>query len=348
MIEKFGKSFRDIADLKKSFFDDNEKWLNRAFKYAAIYTAQPRRERCKICETPLPPTSSFVKHGVPYVVCESCTQLNGMHEDSDAFCEAVYTSDSGKEYAENYSSADAEAYVRRRDSIYRPKADFLLDVLRHEGEDPTALRYVDMGAGAGYFVSALKDGGVANVIGYEVGQAQVALGNWMMRETPLEAIGLHDTIRKCREASAEVMTFVGVFEHLQNPREILAAIRENPNVRYIFICVPLFGPCIYNEMVFPEVMPRQLAIGHTHLFTDASIRYLEKEFGLDRVGVWWFGTDMMDYYRSVIVSLMADPEKASIAPSWREMFEDILDDMQLAIDKKRKSSQVHMVLRTRR
>ncbi|KAA5597159.1 methyltransferase domain-containing protein [Blastochloris sulfoviridis] len=347
-FEKFGKSFRDIADLKTSFFEDNGKWLERALKYAAIYTAQPRRTHCKICNAPLPGTPSFVKHTIPYVICTRCSHLNGMHEDSDAFCEAVYTSDEGKDYAEAYSSADAAAYVRRRERIYEPKARFLLDVLRHENKDPAALRYADMGAGAGYFVAALQELGLTQVAGYEVGQAQVALGNWMMPSAPLSLIGLKDTLGLCREIPADVMTFIGVFEHLQNPREILGAVRSNPAVRYVYICVPMFAPTIYNEMVFPQVMPRQLAVGHTHLFTDASIRNMEAEFGLERVGAWWFGTDMMDYHRSVLVSLAQTPGQAGMIEPWREQFEDILDDLQLVIDKKRKSSQIHAVFKVRR
>jgi hypothetical protein len=345
MYEKFGKSFKDIAALKTSFFQENEKHLQRSLHYAGIYTQQPLRLRCKICDTTLPSAPSFVKHAIPYVLCPVCGQLNGMHEDSDAFCKAVYTSEGGKEYAENYTEKHVDAYARRREAIYTPKAEFLLDVLRKEGENPESLSYADMGAGAGYFVSALMELGLRNVTGYEVGETQVNLGKWVTPNLPLNVIGLQDTEKLVRTQPADVVSFIGVFEHLQNPRAILAALKSNPSVKYFYFCVPMFSPTIFGEMVFPEVMPRQLTVGHTHLFTESSLAYFEKEFGFERVGAWWFGTDMMDYYRSVLITLSGKPDLAKMADVWAETFEKVLDDMQLAMDKKRQSSQVHMILR---
>jgi hypothetical protein len=348
MYEKFGKSFRDIAALKTSFFLENEKHLRRSQHFANVYTKQPARLFCKICEDRLPVNPSFVKHTIPYAFCTSCGQLNGMHEDTDAFCEAVYTSDGGKEYAENYSTHEVEAYNRRRDAIYVPKAEFLRDVLRSDGVEPERLKYADMGAGAGYFISALMATGAADVTGFEVGEAQVKLGKWIDPSLPLNVIGLHDAERLVRETSAEVISFIGVFEHLQNPRAILAAIKSNPAIRYFYFCVPMFSPTIFTEMVFPEVMPRQLTVGHTHLFTRSSLAYIENEFGFIRAGAWWFGTDMMDYYRSVSVTLAGKPEFKGMVSSWSAQFEQVLDEMQLVIDRHRDSSQVHVVLKVQR
>lgn len=347
LYEKFGKSFKDIADLKTSFFQDNENHLQRSLRYANLYIKQPKREYCKICETVLSNGISFIKHGIPYAVCVRCGQLNGLHQDTDAFCEAVYTSQNGKEYAENYAEGDAKAYIHRRDAIYRPKAEFLLDILRRAGEQPEKMSFADMGAGAGYFVSAMEDLGIRNINGYEVGKTQVDLGNWMMPSSPLKLIQLHETIHVVESLSCEVMSFVGVFEHLQDPRGVLSAMKKNPNVKYFYFCVPMFSPCIYNEMAFPGIMPRQLTVGHTHLFTKSSIEYLEQEFSLKRLGAWWFGTDMMDYYRSIQVTLANNKDMEQMAFAWTELFEVVLDDMQLAIDRHRESSQVHMVMRVR-
>ena len=348
MLERYGKSFKDILSLKTSFFEDNKKLLKKTLEYADLYTSQPGRKKCKICDTKLPSSVSFSKHNVPYVICTNCSHLNGMHEDTDEFCEEIYTNNGGQEYAENYSSTDAETYLLRRDRIYRPKAEFLTEVLEDQGEKPNSLKYADMGAGAGYFVSSMQEIGINNIQGFEVGSAQVNLGRWVNPELPIELIGLKDTLQVCEEYPADVMTFIGVFEHLQNPREILQAIKKNKNVKYIYFCVPMFGPCIFSEMVFPDVMPRQLAIGHTHLFTDDSIYHIEKEFGFERVGAWWFGTDMMDYYRSVMVSMQDDSNLEKMAEYWRDYFADVIDDAQLAIDKKRKSGQVHIALRVSR
>jgi len=347
MYEKFGKPFKDIAELKTSFFTENEKHLRRALEYNSLYTAQPERARCKICDLRLPGEYSFKKHGVPYVFCGRCGHLNGCHEDTDAFCEAVYTSREGKDYAANYTEETSEAYIKRRNAIYTPKAEFLIEVLRRQGEYPERLAFADMGGGAGYFVSAMQEFQIENVLGFEVGKAQVDLGNWMMPSAPLKLINLGDTTDLVRNLDVDVMTFIGVFEHLQNPRDILAAMKQNRRTKYFYFCVPMFAPCIFGEMVFPEVLPRQLSIGHTHLFTTSSINYFEQEFGLKCVGAWWFGTDIMDHYRSVQVSLAKSPELARMCNGWTQIFEDVLDDMQLVLDRARKCGQVHMVMKIR-
>lgn len=345
MYEKFGKSFQDILGLKQSFFEDNDRLLHRTLAYADLYNSQPRRLNCKICEEVLPQSPTFTKHRISYVVCVRCSHLNGWHEDTDEFCNEIYSSAGGAEYAKAYRSVDREAYLQRRSSIYVPKAEFLLDVLEKEGLDTKGLKYSDMGAGAGYFVSALQSLGVDDVVGYEVGEAQVKLGLWMEPELPLRQISLSDTVGLVRDSSADVVTFIGVFEHLQRPREILQAIRANASIKYFYFCVPMFSSCIYNEMAFANVMPRQLAIGHTHLFTRDSIDHFAREFDMEPVGAWWFGTDVMDYYRSVQVTLSSDPDLTGAVNGWDANFTDLIDDMQLAIDRRRASSQVHMLMR---
>jgi hypothetical protein len=345
MYERFGKSFHDIMNLKKSFFQDNNAFMKKTRRYAHLYTNQPQRNNCKICAGRLTSKPDFIKHNVPYAFCHTCGHLNGLHEDSDEFCAQVYTQDGGEEYARNYTAEDVEAFVTRRDAIYRPKAEFLLEALRREGEDVNALRFADMGAGAGYFVSAMHELGFPNTKGFEVGAAQVKLGNHVLENKPLSLIELGDTAELCKSHEAEVMSFIGVFEHVQDPRAILNAMRVNPRVRYFYFCVPMFSTCIYGEMAFPDVMPRQLAIGHTHLFTRQSIAHFANEFCLTPVAAWWFGTDMMDYYRSICVTLEANPATRAMTDAWKEEFEPVLDAMQLALDEKRRSSQVHMLMR---
>src|SRR5205085_8450005 len=100
-----------------------------------------------------------------------------------------------------------------------------------------------------------------------------------------------------------VVSMIGVLEHLQQPRDFLAALRDNANVRYLFLALPLHSPTTFIELVFPNVMQRQLSGDHTHLYTESSIDHLCAEFGMRRVAEWWFGTDMMDLYRALAVTL---------------------------------------------
>jgi hypothetical protein len=145
--------------------------------------------------------------------------------------------------------------------------------------------------------------------------------------------------------SADVISFVGVLEHLRNPREVLGAVRKNSAIKYLFLSVPMFSPTVYFEAIFPEVFHRHLSAGHTHLYTDESINWICKEFRFQRIGEWWFGTDFVDIYRDVLVSLGRNKETEALTESWHTTFCELLDSLQLELDKRKLSSEVHIILR---
>lgn len=343
---RFGKSAGPLLSHKQTFFAANDDLLAEGRRIGAIYADQPQRAACKCCEGALDGTR-FTKQDIEYVICARCGHLNGAHEDSDAFCSAVYTEGGGAAYASAYSAADRDAYGARVRDIYRPKADFLRDGLAGCGEDPAALAYADLGAGSGYFVAAMRDLGLGRATGYEVSEVQVALAVTMIAPGAVVRHDLADAVLLAGRIKADVAAMIGVLEHLQRPRETLAAFRDNARVRYLFISVPLFSPSVMVEAVFPQVFQRQLSAGHTHLYTEQSIDWTCREFGLERVAEWWFGTDMVDLYRAVTVELERREETRALSAYWGEMFAPALDDAQIALDRRRTASEVHMLLRFR-
>ena len=71
--------------------------------------------------------------------------------------------------------------------------------------------------------------------------------------------------------------------------------------------------------------------------------YFAKKYKFKVIGEWWFGTDIADLYRSILVSsknLNKDIYKKVIDHN----FYDVLNEMQECIDKKKICSEVHMVL----
>jgi hypothetical protein len=333
---RYGKSAGPLIALKESFFRDNEALCAESRRVARLYAAQPRRRRCKCCDEALG-APSFAKNGIDYVLCRRCGHLNGAHEDSEAFCAALYANAGGASYAATYSAADREAYGRRVRDIYVPKAEFLRDALA-ERLDPRRLAYADLGAGSGYFVAALRETGCERAQGYEVSRVQAALaarvlGPGAVRLLPMDALA--DT---AAALESDVVSMIGVLEHVREPRRLLDALRRNRRVRYLFISVPLFSPCVFLEMAFPDVFPRHLSGGHTHLYTERSLDWMCAEFDLKRAAEWWFGADMVDLFRAVSVTL-----DGASAP-WTEMFGPAIDDVQLALDRRKLASEVHMLL----
>lgn len=334
-----------LLDFKQQFFDSNDSKLEEFRNIASLYRSQPRRLVCKNCEYPLDLSASnrFVKLDVEYCLCARCGHCNGAHEDTEAFCRALYTDDHGQNYARNYTAADAQQYKNRVAEIYVPKAQFLKDALAELGERD--VRLADFGAGAGYFVSAAIESGFTEVTGYEPSETLVNLGNAMIGKDRLIRHDLSEIVPVIERSDATVASFVGVLEHVQQPREVLNALSHNDRIKYVFFLVPLFSPTVVLETVFENVMPRHLVGRHTHLYTESSIQHFCDEFGFARRSEWWFGLDICDLYRNVLVSLRkADAQTVPLQAYWSEQVMPLIDKLQGVLDEAQACSEVHMLL----
>lgn len=344
-VNRYGKSSSSLLYQKNSFFQDNTHFIDIQKQVALLYKVQPKRINCKNCDSKLDSACDFVKDGIEYIFCDHCKHLNGLYEDTNIFNEKVYTGNSGEQYAQNYSENDVESYNYRLTSIYLPKAEFLYTSLLNDGVNPHTLDFFDFGAGSGYFAGALKKIGLKNVSGTEVSKKQVQFANAMLGDNLLSVHELDDTIEILRETKFQVVSMIGVLEHLQHPREVLQQLQNNKNVKYIFISLPLFSLSVYLEILSPNVFHRQLHGGHTHLYTEDSLSYMCEEFGFKSIAEWWFGTDVIDLYRNIFVTLEQTKSSTKLMDKLQQDFIPIIDAMQLEIDKKQLSSEVHMLLK---
>ena len=231
--KRFGKSFGDLNSLKQNFFNNNDGMLKMADGMADIINAQPKRECCKICGTPLKEAGNIVhSHNIDYIVCDKCGHLNSANEDTDDFASKVYVED---DYSKNYSMKDKENYDRRMNMIYVPKAQFLIDCLKKDGLSSGDIKDLDIGAGCGYFVAAMHSFGIEST-GIEVSATEVEHGNAMIGDGKgnyLKHVGLTDSIDYIKNTDANVISAIGVLEHLIHLRENLDAIRDNKNIKYL-------------------------------------------------------------------------------------------------------------------
>jgi len=344
-MERYGKSSTALLNQKKSFFTENKLNIEVQYKNALIYTQQPNRKLCKNCNAKLGKDADFNKGHINYIFCKNCSHLNGMHEDTIDFCEKIYADNLGKDYAKNYISEDIKAYNYRVSNIYAPKAEFLYTYLLNSGVELNDFEYLDFGSGAGYFVSALRKVGLTNIKGFDVSQYQVDFGNDMMGENVLHCHELDNTIDILSKTTAQVISMIGVLEHLQQPRMVLKTLENNSHVKYIYISVPLVSLSMYLELLSSEIFHRQLSGGHTHLYTEESIEYLCKEFDFEIVSEWWFGTDIVDLFRQISVTLEDSDVSSFVKDNFNNEFIPILDSMQLELDKKKLSSEVHLILK---
>ena len=76
MEYKFSKNLGDITDIKKKFFVENDKLLERSNNSNKFYNKQKIRKFCKVCQKSLEPYNyDFKSHGVEYKICRNCNQF---------------------------------------------------------------------------------------------------------------------------------------------------------------------------------------------------------------------------------------------------------------------------------
>lgn len=345
MLIRYGKPSKNLMSLKTSFFDKNETLHKQIKKLNQLYAKMPLRKNCKNCGCSLSEDVLFRKQEIDYKLCEKCNHINGANSDNDEFCSAVYTEKGGEKYAKNYTTDDEKDYKHRVREIYLPKAVFLMDSLEEEKVAVDKLSFADLGAGSGYFIDALLQMGVKRPIGYEVSKFQSSFANKMIGDDCVYNHSIDETVNIVETLSANVVSMIGVLEHMQNPRQVLKALKKNKAVHYLYISVPTFSPTVFFETVFPKVFQRQLSGGHTHLYTEKSLSWMANEFGLEMISSWWFGTDIVDLYRNIIVELEMSAKTKKIAPIWTDQFMPLIDSMQKVIDEQRLSSEVHVLYR---
>lgn len=337
--KKYSKPFGNLNSLKTSFFDNNDGMLDMADGMADVLLMQPKRTKCKICGAKLS-KPLYVSHRIGYIECSQCGHLNSECEDTDDFASKVYVED---DYSKNYSASDKENYIRRRDMIYIPKAEYLRDCLIHEGLKAEDVDILDIGAGCGYFVSAVRQLGMT-ATGIDVSDSEVRFGNAMTDEPYLTHIGLKDSIEYIGKSSANVLTAIGVLEHLVHLDENIDAIRNNPNIKYVFASVPMFSFSSCFEVAFANGYNRHTGGTHTHLFTNESVSRMAERMGFEIAYEWRFGSDINDLYRFLMVSMQKNNNE-EFSRYFSDRFVPLMDELQQVLDKSDFSSELHFILK---
>lgn len=334
---KYGKPFGNLNSMKKSFFEDNDGMLKMADEMADVLSRQPKRETCKICGSKLS-APLFVSHGLGYIKCNKCDHLNSEFEDTNEFASKVYVED---DYSKNYSAPDKEGYEKRLNSIYIPKAEFLKASLEKEGL--CDINVLDIGAGCGYFVSALRRLDIP-AVGIEVSKNQVIYGNACAGEDILTHVGLTDSIGFIENTDANVVSAIGVLEHLIDLNENLEAIKNNNKIKYVYASVPMFSFSCAFEAANQQCYNRHTGGTHTHLFTNKSIAYMAESIGFEMAYEWRFGSDINDLYRFLTVSMSKNGNQ-EFASYFSEKFVPLMDKLQLILDESEFSSEMHFILK---
>jgi SAM-dependent methyltransferase len=336
--QKYSKSSSFYLSTKEDFFTANQELLEKSIKQNTLYASQPKRDLCKVCESPLSNSLDFHSHGVGYVFCPKCSHLNGVFKDTQEFIEKLYISDDGINYSKNYIDKD---FHKRTTDIYIPKVDFLkasLPLKKYE--------ILDVGCGSGYFVFAAL---LRNLIatGLDVSKTMVDFGNHQIsHHSNIEPLsfeneqGFYSSIIK---SSANVISAMGVIEHLREPQKFFEAFKKS-KAKYLYYSVPMFSFSVISENIFSEVFPRQLSGGHTHLFTENSIKKMNELIGVKSLAEWRFGTDVMDLYRQTLIMLQKNKSSQKLIDYFHAGFGQKIDEIQSILDENHFCSEIHCIV----
>lgn len=343
---KFGKKISDIKKIKQEFFENNDKLLKSQIKKGRIYSNQLRRKKCKVCEKKINGKKINIRN-ITYLQCNYCTHLNGVYEDTFKFVNTIYSSKKIN-YSQKYAEKDRINYISRVNNIYKPKVDFLKSNLKNY----KSIKILDIGTGSGYFISALKKENIKNSIGIEVSKDQVLYGKKMLRAQKLDENSIaHVPFDKLVNflkvyKNYNCASFIGVIEHLQEMKKILSLVSKNKKCELIFISVPLYSLTSLIESNFPQVFNRHLGGSHTHLFTEKSVKHFFEKLNFIPHSEWWFGQDYNDLFRSMsVMSKKLDNTGTTII---LEQFRNLIDDFQIILDRKKMSSEVHILFKRRK
>lgn len=324
-------------------FEDNDKMLIDAERLMAFYQLQPTRVNCKICDSKINDLGAEIYHGkskIEYKQCTHCGHLNGSHQDTNLYMNTIYREAGGEAYGQNYKPLAQSDFDSRVNDIYLPKARFLIDtapMIRDSGV------FLDIGCGTGHFASALLSMGVKSVIGVDVSSTQILIAQELVTGANFSVVEPDEIGDFISSLQPRFVSLVGVLEHLQDPAKILDQIRNCKSVEVVFLSVPMYSLTVLIEAAFVNVFPRQLSGGHTHLFTEQSLDYAsEKLLDFSVVSDWWFGTDVIDLYRALLVNLGQSQPFAQL--ELKRLMGSVLDELQLVFDQAKLCSEVHRVL----
>jgi 2-polyprenyl-3-methyl-5-hydroxy-6-metoxy-1,4-benzoquinol methylase len=204
------------------------------------------------------------------------------------------------------------------------------------------MKWVEMGCGAGYFLSSLEDHGISNYVGFDrneslINEAKRHLKNKKVFSDIEERGGL------TKKYGADLYAAFFVFEHLENPYDFYASLKKMPQGTILIFSVPVYGLSCLLENIFANNFARNLdGVVHTQLYTDESIKWAMKLADFDIKAQWIFGQDADDLVRFIGQNLKGKLAGKDIS-NYEKKLNSISDDIQKNLDKASLSDQRHII-----
>ena len=338
----FSKPGADVKQETEALIRDNEERLARQLEASRVLKTCPPRRECPVCGLDSAGSAPFDHRGVAQVLCPQCGHIFSRNQPPEGY---PHIGAGAITYDRIYPALSPVDYASRRDRIYTPKLEFVLNCLEEGGRSRAAAleaRWCELGSGYGFFLDALRRAGASRIKGLEADPELVRRAGEVLGEDTVEP---HQGLlsRAVENTEADVYTAWFVIEHLEDTREFFRALAAKPAGTVLAWAVPCFSLTSALETAAQGFMARQWDNGvHTQIFTEQSINYCLKAAGMDLIGQWFFGQDAADLWRFLKVEL-----EGNLPPELLAGLEDnltpALDAVQAAVDQAHLSDSRHMV-----
>jgi 2-polyprenyl-3-methyl-5-hydroxy-6-metoxy-1,4-benzoquinol methylase len=226
--------------------------------------------------------------GVPYVRCPECGHVAVGRRPDPAALNRVFAE------SEEHSSAyvDRAALETRMKQIIAPKIDWCVEhYRRRRGRAPAQV--IDVGAGGGHFLAGAQRHGM-KVEGFEKSRASRAFAK--------EAFALElraDDFDSAKLDPADLVTFWGLLEYLQEPRKFLAAARRAVAPEGMLVVEVPRADALGTRVQAAEgaIIARHMdPTTHVNAFSDESLCTALVGEGFAPVAAWYFGMDAYEAF----------------------------------------------------
>jgi len=284
-----------------------------------------RLRACPLCNASLDGAENeLTVFDVSYIRCGTCGHVGVAVRPAAEVLDSVFAE------SEIHSATyiDRKAIETRMAQIIAPKLDWCQEEFRrHAGRLPGSV--LDVGAGGGHFLAGAARRGFS-VEGFEKSKASCGFAS--------DAFGLHlrqDDFLAATCLPADLITFWGLLEYVERPRDFIAAARralapggllvvEVPRVDSLGTLVQAMDGAVVARHMDPTT--------HVNGFTDASLCTAMVEEGFAPVATWYFG---MDAYETCVQMAL----KAGDATLF-EHFAEFIPVIQQALDRGRQCDDI--------
>lgn len=278
----------DVLALKGAGLDDERQYAAFLEKSAATLYGESAAlrtlESCTACGSALAAATTVLRvFGIAYVRCPECGHALVRQRPTREALSRTFAESAG--HSAVY--VDRAALDVRMRQVVRPKLDWCLEAFSRRGWG-NVRRIVDVGAGGGHFLAGAAQRGIA-VEGFEKSRAS--------REFAKQAFGLalrSDEFAETPLPAADMVTFWGLLEYVDQPREFLAAARRALGARGMLIVEVPRVDCLGTLVQAEEgaVVARHMdPTSHINAFSDESLCTALVAEGFAPVAAWYFGMD---------------------------------------------------------